>query len=228
MYRMPPQSCDPSPDVEDNTNIAKNQRGSRRLQGLPPEHGLLRETTRKIVAKSTAMAAPASPLCCSSPGSHQPSVDHRLKTETWLETYERIATFNNLDSDEELRHVYFALENSARTWFENQESTLTTWDLFCSGFLRTFTSVVRKERAEAMLEARAQLPNETIVIFTKEMMRLFHHADTMPEEKKIRFLVRGVMQELFAGLILNRPKTVAKFISKDNYSEGSRYADKAM
>ncbi|XP_070380357.1 uncharacterized protein [Dermacentor albipictus] len=52
MYQTPPQSRDPSPHAED-TNVAKNQRGSRRLQGLPPEHGLLPETTRKRATKST-------------------------------------------------------------------------------------------------------------------------------------------------------------------------------
>ncbi|XP_065290922.2 uncharacterized protein [Dermacentor albipictus] len=74
----------------------------------------------------------------------------------------------------------------SRTWFENRESTLTALDLFYSGILRTFTNVVHNERAEAMLEARVQLLNETIAIFTDEMTRLFRQADPdIPEEKKI-------------------------------------------
>ena len=36
----------------------------------------------------------------------------------------------------------------------------------------------------------------------------------MPEEKKVRFLMRGVKQELFAGLIRNPPKTIQEFLSE--------------
>lgn len=36
----------------------------------------------------------------------------------------------------------------------------------------------------------------------------------IPEEKKVCFLIRGVNQELFAGLIHNPPKTVAEFVSE--------------
>ncbi|XP_070390798.1 uncharacterized protein [Dermacentor albipictus] len=125
--------------------------------------------------------------------------------ESWLETCERIATFNNCDSDDKLRHVYFALEGAARTWFENRKSPVTAWDLFRSGFLRTFTNVVRKERAEIMLDARVQLPNENIAIFTEEMSHLFHHADPDMSEKKVRLLMRGVKEELFAGMVRSPP-----------------------
>ena len=46
--------------------------------------------------------------------------------ESWLEAYDRVALFNAWTSEDKLRHVYFALEDVARTWFENQEQSLTT------------------------------------------------------------------------------------------------------
>ncbi|XP_065294963.1 uncharacterized protein [Dermacentor albipictus] len=213
MYRTPLRSRDPSPKPEDKTNIALDQRASRRLQGLPPEQGLLPESRKKIVVKATPMAAPASPVILHQP--RDPPTFHGAATEdpeSWLETYERIATFNNWDSDDKLRHVYFALEDAARTWFENRESTLTTWDLFRTGFLGTFTSVVRKERAEAMLDARVQLPNENVAIFAEGMNRLFRHADPDMPEKKDRLLMRGVKEELFGAMIRSPPKTVEEFL----------------
>ena len=89
--------------------------------------------------------------------------------ETWLETFERVSVFNNWNTEDKLRHVYFYLEDAARTWFENRESNLRTWDIFRSAFLETFTSVVRKERAAALLETRVQPPNENVTIFAGEM-----------------------------------------------------------
>lgn len=81
----------------------------------------------------------------------------------------------------------------ARTSLENQEALLTTWDLLRAAFLDTFTSVVRKGRAETLLETHSQLLNENTGMYTEEMIRLFRHADlAMSEEKKIRFLMWGV------------------------------------
>ncbi|XP_077487677.1 uncharacterized protein LOC144098719 [Amblyomma americanum] len=214
MYRTPPTSRDPSPDRKENTNVVPDNRASHRLQQLPPEHGLLPAKTKKIVAEATPMAAPASPIVLQQP--REPPM-FRCFTfehpESWLETYERVATFNSWASDDKLRHVYFALEDAARTWFENREATLTTWDLFRSSFLQTFTSVLRKERAQALLETRAQLPNEMIAIFTEEMSRLFRHADPeMSEEKKLRLLMRGIKEELFGAMIRSPPTTVEEFL----------------
>ncbi|XP_077493941.1 uncharacterized protein LOC144104676 [Amblyomma americanum] len=214
MYRTPPTSRDPSPDRKENTNVVPDNRASRRLQQLPPEHGLLPKKTKKIVAEATPMAAPASPIVLQQPREPPTFRGSTFEDpESWLETYERLATFNSWASDDKLRHVYFALEDAARTWFENREATLTTWDLFRSSFLQTFTSVLRKERAQDLLETRAQLPNETIAIFTEEMSRLFRHADPeMSEEKKVRLLMSGVKEELFGAMTRSPPTTVEEFL----------------
>ncbi|XP_077484171.1 uncharacterized protein LOC144094125 [Amblyomma americanum] len=214
MYRTPPTSRDPSPDRKENTNVVPDNRASRRLQQLPPEHGYLPGKTKKIVAEATPMAAPASPIMLQQPREPPKFRGSTFEDpESWLETYERVATFNSWASDDKLRHVYFALEDAARTWFENREATLTTWDLFRNSFLQTFTSVLRKERAQALLETRAQLPNDTIAIFTEEMGRLFRHADPeMSEEKKVRLLMSGVKGELFGAMTRSPPPTVEEFL----------------
>ncbi|CAN7980595.1 unnamed protein product [Ixodes pacificus] len=111
--------------------------------------------------------------------------------------------------------VFFALEDSARTWFENQESLLITWDSFTACFLQAFSTVLRKERAELLLQTRLQHPNETVVVFVEEMKRLFRRADPdMAEDKKLRILMRGVKEQLFAGLVRNPPKTIAEFVAE--------------
>ena len=163
MYRTPPSSREPSPRREEDTDTISDSRASRRLEGLPPQYGPLpdktRITTKKTTATMTAAVAPTTVVM------HQPREPPTFRgspcedPESWLEAYDRVSTFNNWDCDEKLRHVYFALEHGVRTWFENRESKLTSWDLFRTGFLNTFTSVVGKERAQTLLETRVQLPN---------------------------------------------------------------------
>ncbi|XP_077550722.1 uncharacterized protein LOC144163947 [Haemaphysalis longicornis] len=144
----------------------------------------------------------------------------RDDSEDWLEKVERVRIFNRWDDEETYRHIFFYLEDTARTWFENRESFLTNWTLFKSEFLKTFATVVRKERAALLLETRTQHPNEEVMIFVEEMKMLFRRADPkMTEEKQVRFLMRGVKQGLFAGLIRNPPRTVAEFLTEASLIE---------
>ena len=192
-------------------------RASRRQQGLEPEFGPLPEGNKRKTATTNTMAKDAAaPIILQQPREPPsfrgcPGED----PEEWLEKLGRVRIFNRWDDAETLRHVFFYLEDSARTWFENHESSVTERTVFKNEFLKTFTSVVRKERAELLLETRTQHPNEGIGVFSEEMKRLFRRADPeMTEEKKVRFLMRGVKPELFAGLVRNPPKTVAEFVSE--------------
>ncbi|XP_075750127.1 uncharacterized protein LOC142814763 [Rhipicephalus microplus] len=221
MYRTPPSSREPSPLRGEDTDANQQQRTSRRQQSLPPEYGLLQDKARKTKTMTSTAATMTTGASQPTIVIHQPREPPTFHAssfedpETWLETYDRVAALNHWDNEEKLRRVYFYLEDTARTWLENRESTLRTWDVFCGAFLQTFASVARKERAAALLETRVQLPNEKVGIFTEEMTRLFRHADPdMPEEKKVRFLMRGVKQELSAGLMRNPPNTVEEFVSE--------------
>lgn len=49
-------------------------------------------------------------------------------------------------------------------------------------------------------------------MFVKDMARLFHHADpSMPKSKKVSHLMRGVKEQLYAGLVRNPQTTVDEF-----------------
>lgn len=135
--------------------------------------------------------------------------------EDWLETFERVARYNGWSDERKLHNVYFALEESARTWFENHEASFPSWEAFCRNLLATFPNADRRERAEAALHSRNQRPNESVRMFFEDMTRLFKRADpSMSEDKKLRHLMRGVKQELFAGLVRSPPRTVAEFLSE--------------
>lgn len=135
--------------------------------------------------------------------------------EDWLERFERVAEFNEWNGERRLRNAYFALEDSARTWFENHEATFVSWDAFRRELLATYPSTDRRERAEAALQARNQRNNESVAMYVEDMSRLFRRADpNMSEDQKLRHLMRGVKQELFAGLVRSPPRTVAEFRSE--------------
>ncbi|XP_077553458.1 uncharacterized protein LOC144168325 [Haemaphysalis longicornis] len=201
---------------------ASPTRASRREQGLQPEFGLLPDKVKKEDVVKTTMVNAGTMTTTSNPALvlHQPKEPASFHgspledPEDWLEQVERVRLFNRWEDAETLRQLLFYLQDSARIWFKNHESSLETWNDFRTQFLTTFTTVVRKERAEVFLQTRTQHPNESVVVFAEQMKRIFKHADPcIPEEKKLRFLMRGVKEELFAGLVRNPPKTVPEFVT---------------
>ena len=135
--------------------------------------------------------------------------------EDWMVDFERVAALNQWDDTAKLGRVYFYLEDGARTWYQNREEQLTSWREFCRRLLETYTSADRQERAERAIQARVQLPNETVTTYVEDMTRLFRRADPrMAEDKKVRHLMRGVKEQLFAGLVRSPPKSVAEFLSE--------------
>lgn len=194
-------------------------RTSRRLQGLQPEHGLLPTPSRTMNVdpqSSAAAVAAAHQVIVNQP--QTPIVFHgdpSEDVEDWLDHFDRVAECNGWNAERKLRYVYFALQGSAKTWFHNHEAALTSWDEFRRQLTAAFSSADRKERAELAIQSRFQAPNESVTTYTEDMARLFRRADaSMAEDQKVRHLMRGVKQEIFAGLIRNPPATLTDFLAE--------------
>lgn len=142
--------------------------------------------------------------------------DFSEDAQDWLEHFECVASFNGWDYAAKIRNVYFSLEDAARTWYENCEATLLTWQDFRSQLLATYTSIDHRERTKRALNARIQLPNKSVVtMYVEDVTRLCKRADpAMAEDKKLRHLMRGVKEQLFCGLVRSPPRTVAEFLSE--------------
>lgn len=213
-----PTRADDRPEVTKEGNAAEI-RTSRRRRILPPEYGPLPDLGRRVPAyPATVMANAAAPATFTF---QQPKEPPKFRgsacedSQEWLHRFERVASYNKWSEEDKLQNVFFSLEESARTWFENQEGTLTTWELFKSRLTSTFPSILRKERAEALLQTRQQHHNEPVAVFVEEMQRLFRHVDAdMTEEKKLQYLMRAVKEQLFVGLIRNPPATVTEFVKE--------------
>ncbi|XP_037523552.1 arp2/3 complex-activating protein rickA-like [Rhipicephalus sanguineus] len=79
----------------------------------------------------------------------------------------------------------------------------------------TFGNNDRHDSAQQLMESRIQKPNESVAMFAEDMTRLFQRADPeLPEAKKLRHLMRGVKEQLFAGHLRNPPTTVAEFVQE--------------
>lgn len=135
--------------------------------------------------------------------------------DDWLSEFEHVAAINYWDEAAKLRNVYACLKDGARTWFMNRSDVLTSWREFQHRLLETYRSPDRRDRAERALHSRIQMPNETVTMYVEDMTQLFRRADpAMPEEKKLRYLMRGVKEQLFAGLVRSPPKSVAEFLTE--------------
>ncbi|XP_077548426.1 uncharacterized protein LOC144161675 [Haemaphysalis longicornis] len=191
-------------------------RASRRKRGLSPEYGRLDFTAPRRQASEPQVMAQALTPQVTLQQPRTPAIFHGEvfeDVEDWLEQFERVASFNQWDARQKLREVYYALEHGARTWFENREARLSTWEEFRQELLESFATTDRRDLAQRLLESRIRKPNETVTMFTEDMARLFKRADPeMSEPRKLRYLMHGIKEQLFAGLVRNPPRTVKDFV----------------
>ncbi|XP_077528611.1 uncharacterized protein LOC144141005 [Haemaphysalis longicornis] len=116
--------------------------------------------------------------------------------------YERVASYNLWNAVHKLRNVYYSLEDGARIWLENHESSLRMWDDFGHDIREAFPNADRRDSALQLLESRVQKPHESVPMFAEDMAHLFCRADPdMSDPRKLRYLMHVVKEQLFARLV---------------------------
>ncbi|XP_077551644.1 uncharacterized protein LOC144165723 [Haemaphysalis longicornis] len=214
MFKTPPASRLSSPERPTFVDTPVH-RSSRRLLGLSPEFSAL-SGTRSARGPQAMASANAAQVTFQQP--REPNCFHGEAFEDvddWLDHFERVARFNQWNNNNKLHNVYFSLKDGAETWFLNNEASMQTWEEFREKLLETFSSTDRCDHAMRLLDSRIQKPNESVAMFAEDMARLFKRADpAMAEAKKLRYLMNGVKEQLFAGLVRNPPQTVQAFIKE--------------
>ncbi|KAH9373105.1 hypothetical protein HPB48_019328 [Haemaphysalis longicornis] len=203
--------------------LENEARTSRRLQGRTPEFGLLPDGPRttassRMTSQAQQTDAPFFPLV------HWPIIPRKPApfhgdafedVDDWIDQYERVARHNGWTSDHCRQSFYFSLENTARIWYENNERSLTSWEVCKERLRRAFGNQYRQQKAEELLQRRIQGPNESLISFVEDVLRLSTRADPQAtEEKKLRALMRGVRSDIFGGLVRNPPTTVEGFVTE--------------
>ncbi|XP_077557779.1 uncharacterized protein LOC144173139 [Haemaphysalis longicornis] len=123
--------------------------------------------------------------------------------EEWLRHYRRVSRYNRWDAAAQLANVVFSLDETALTWFDNNESKFTTWDRFVEEISSRFgDSVAKKKLAEQTLLHRAQVPGETCTTYIEEVLKLCRLVDPqMSEDDKVGHLLKGIAEDVYNFLI---------------------------
>ncbi|KAH9363736.1 hypothetical protein HPB48_021523 [Haemaphysalis longicornis] len=135
--------------------------------------------------------------------------------DDWIDQYERVARHNGWTLDHCRQSFYFSLENTARIWYENNERPLTSSEVCKERLRRPFGNQYRRQKAEDLLQRRIQGPNESVISFAEDVLRLITRIyPQATEENKLRSLMRGVRSDIFCGLVRNPPTTVEGFVTE--------------
>lgn len=123
--------------------------------------------------------------------------------EEWLTHYRRVSRYNRWDTPAQLANVVFSLDETALTWFENNESKFTTWDRFVEEITGRFGDpAAKKKKAEQTLLQRAQIPGETCTTYIEEILKLCRVVNPqMSEEDKVGHLLKGIAEDVYHFLI---------------------------
>lgn len=150
------------------------------------------------------------------PNPYNPDVDNPIN---FLQTYELAATANSWPI--ELRCAYFPtfLNPKALDWYMSktnirQRSGLGqwTWEDLKKEFLKSSGSVqTRKSFLEYELHRRAQKTDESATTFATTIDNICNHIDsTMPDEKRIKFILNGLKPDIRLAIFPHSPTTLSE------------------
>lgn len=139
-----------------------------------------------------------------------------VDVEDWLQMYERVSNHNRWDATVMLANVYYYLKGTAKTWFDTNEATITSWDSFKEKLRAIFgKSVDRKLAAKKELSTRAQSATESYIMYIQDVLALCHKVDSqMPETEKVGHLLKGIADDAFNLLVFKNTSSVDEIISE--------------
>lgn len=136
--------------------------------------------------------------------------DHDV--EDWLATFEKVSGNNKWDDPSKLQNVSFYLKDVASLWYHNHQSDIPTWSEFKKRFADVFDRpALRKLRAEQRLRGRAQQQGENFTSYIEDVIDLCKRLNpSMPEQEKIKHVLKGIDDDAFQMLLAKDPRTVAE------------------
>src|SRR5690606_34561583 len=113
-----------------------------------------------------------------------------------------------------LANVKFFLKDDARIWWRNVEDSVTSFEQFCTLFLKVYGNKARNsQHAAKILNNRVQRQNETCFAYVQEILRLCRQVDpAMAEPTKVKHILRGIAKSVFWILAIKGVKTVAEVL----------------
>lgn len=221
-----------------NIQTTEELRRCDRLQGLPPEFGLLpvqRRVRKKMTENKDSVSADAS----STPANvttvpiltyqlpRNPCIfsgENEQDVSRWLKDFKRIAAYNRWDEQMCLANVIFYLAGTARQWFDNNEDSFTNWIAFENSLENTFCrNDDVKRQAERLLQTRAQKTGEMTESYIQDVLALCRKVNpSMPEGEKVAHLMKGISEDLYQVLLVQDYQTVDEFVKRCRQIESLR------
>ncbi|UYV77696.1 K02A2.6-like, partial [Cordylochernes scorpioides] len=173
------------------------------LQCLPFLHG------RKWREKKTDHSAIGGKIPLSSRG------NSGVESQRWLSDFQRVARYNKWDDSMCLANVIFYLTGTAKSWFENFEEILNSWEEFKIKFCEIFGNKEDTARkAENIRRTRAQTSEENVESYIQEVLLLCKQSNPrMSEGEKVSHLIKGVAEEVYQALVGKDISTVDQFVA---------------
>ncbi|GBO18338.1 hypothetical protein AVEN_102868-1 [Araneus ventricosus] len=225
-------------------NTTEKLRRSRRVQGHPPEFGLLldpirgprkmpesKETTPKLLDDTSSvpvrvLPAPVPILTYQLP--RTPCIfsgdDNQQDVNNWLRDFQRTATYNHWDDQMCLANVIFYFAGTARQWFDNNEDTFTNFTTFKNSLSNAFcrTEDLRRQ-AERLLLTRTQQIGEMSESYIQDVLSLCRKANpSMSEDEKVAHLMKGIAEDLYQTLLVQDFRRVDEFVKRCREIESLR------
>lgn len=166
-------------------------------------------------ASQSATPSPPTVLCSGAVRERQPPDFNGTDdndVEDWLETFERVSTYNRWDDVLKRNNVGFSLTGVAEVWYRNNERRFKTWPEFKDELVRIFgRPAVRKLRAEQRLRLRAQQVGENFTSYIEDVIDLCRRVDpSMQEADKIKHILKGIDDDAFQMLLSRDLRTVTE------------------
>lgn len=221
-------------------NTTEELRRSERLQGLPPEFGLLLDQNKVIKnmpLDSTDQNGDAGSNTVPNNSVQVPILTYQLPrnpcifsgdgdqdVSRWLKDFQRIAVYNHWDDQMCLANVIFYLAGTARQWFDNNEDSFTNWTTLQNALENTFCRTDDiKSQAERLLLTRAQKIGEVAESYIQDVLALCRKVNpSMSEDEKVAHLLKGISEDLYQILVAQNYQTVDDFVKRCRQIESLR------
>lgn len=192
-------------DTAESEVLTTDLRSGRHLQGVtmaPPSQPTTATTPLVIVSQPRE------------PGKFSGTDD--VDVEDWVSHYERVSAHNRWDPTVMLANLEYYLKGTAKTWYDTNEATLTSWDSCKSKLIDLFGKPAgRQLSAKQELASRAQTSTEPYVTYIQDVLALCRKVDrNMNEEDKVAHILKGIADDAFNLLLCKDCVTVDSILKE--------------
>lgn len=139
-----------------------------------------------------------------------------VDADEWIRMFERVSRLNRWDPTVMLANAACCLKGTALTWYDTNEETLTSWDVFKEKLRAAFGNAPHHQlAAKNDLASRVQSSTESYSAYIHDVLALCVKVDrAMPEEEKVGHILKGIADDAFNLLVFKNSSNVDDIIAE--------------